>query len=112
MLKGAVLGAVVMLPPRSLSEISVINFLNAVVSMEEICPRNIHEYYVGFRLECNIRIIENLNCRKRCFARFVQQLFFNREDAAKALGSNHGVATATDGMPTANRRAPAEISVP
>ena len=72
MLEGAVLGAIVPFSLRTLSEIPVINLLGTVVRMEEIRPRNVHQNSVSFRRERYIRIIENLNCRKRSFTRFIQ----------------------------------------
>src|SRR3990172_2321696 len=72
MLEGTVLGAVVMLPLLSLGEVSVVNLLAAAVRMEEICPCNDHQDDIGLRLKGHIRVVEDLNCRKRCFAGLLQ----------------------------------------
>ena len=72
----------------------VINLLCAIVGMEEISPRDVHQDNVSFRLERYIWVIENLNCRKRSFARFLQQLFFDGENSANTLVGAHAVSSA------------------
>ena len=54
-----------------------------------------HQNDIGLRLERYIWVVENLNCCKRCFAGFLQELLLHREDSANAFAIAHACSSAT-----------------
>ena len=85
-LVGSLACCVKLLPPAwEFVEISVINFLLAIMGMKKIRPSDHHQHNVDLGFECNGWIIKNLNGRQGGLPRFLDEFKFYRLDETFAL---------------------------